>query len=336
MPIQTRVTTLLGIERPIVQGGMMWVGRAELAAAVSNAGGLGMLTALTQPTPDDLRREIDRCRAMTDKPFGVNLTILPSVTPPPYADYRQAIIDSGVHIVETAGHKPQEHVDHFKAHDICVIHKCTAVRHALSAERMGVDIISIDGFECAGHPGEDDIPGLILIPAAADRLRIPMIASGGFGDGRGLAAALALGAEGINMGTRFCATAEAPIHDAVKAFLVDNDERATNLIFRQFRNSGRVAKNSVSDQVVALGEREGALFEDVRPLVSGARGREALETGKLDAGLIWAGQVQGLIHDIPTCAVLLDRIMAEAEQVISGRLAGFLNPAAAPGQAVPA
>ena len=324
MGIRTRFTELLGIEHPIVQGGMMWVGRAELAAAVSNAGGLGLLTALTQPTPDDLRREIERCRRMTDKPFGVNLTILPSVSPPPYAEYRRAIIESGVTIVETAGHKPQEHVDDFKAHGVKVIHKCTAVRHALSAERMGVDAISIDGFECAGHPGEDDIPGLVLIPAAADQVRIPMIASGGFGDGRGLAAALALGAEGINMGTRFCATAEAPIHDNIKQLLVQNDERATNLIFRAFRNTGRVAKNSVSDQVVALGGDPGAVFEDVRPLVSGARGRTALETGDVDAGLIWAGQVQGLIHDIPTCAQLIDRIMRDAETIICGRLAGLL------------
>ena len=325
MAITTRFTELAGIEHPIVQGGMMWVGRAELAAAVSNAGGLGILTALTQPTPDHLRREIDRCRALTDKPFGVNLTILPSVSPPPYAEYRRAIIDSGVRIVETAGHNPGEHVADFKAHSVIVIHKCTAVRHALSAERMGVDAISIDGFECAGHPGEDDVPGLILIPAAADQVRIPMIASGGFGDGRGLAAALALGAEGINMGTRFCATAEAPIHDRVKQFLIDNDERATNLIFRQFRNTGRVAKNAVSDEVVALSGQPGATFDDVRPLVGGARGRTALETGEIDAGLIWAGQVQGLIRDIPTCAELVGRIVAEAEILIGGRLAGMLG-----------
>ena len=202
MTFKTRITELLGIEYPIVQGGMMGVGRAELAAAVSNAGGLGILTALTQPSPDELRREIDRCRSMTDKPFGVNLTILPSVNPPPYAAYRKAIIDSGIKVVETAGHNPQEHVEDFKTHGIKVIHKCTAVRHALSAERMGVDAISIDGFECAGHPGEDDIPGLVLIPAAANKVKIPMLASGGFGDGRGLVAALALGADGIHMGTR--------------------------------------------------------------------------------------------------------------------------------------
>lgn len=321
MAIRTRFTELVGIEYPIVQGGMMWVGRAELAAAVSNAGGLGILTALTQPTPDDLRREIDRCRAMTDKPFGVNLTILPSVSPPPYAEYRRAIIDSGITIVETAGHNPQEHVADFKANGITVIHKCTAVRHALSAERMGVDVISIDGFECAGHPGEDDIPGLVLIPAAADNVKIPMIASGGFGDGRGLVAALALGAEGINMGTRFCATKEAPIHDAVKQFLVANDERATNLIFRRFRNTGRVARNSVSDKVVEIASQPDAAFEDVRALVGGAHGRRALETGDLDAGLIWAGQVQGLIYDIPSCAELIGRIVADAEAIIERRLA---------------
>lgn len=320
MALRTRITDLLGIEHPVVQGGMMWVGRAELAAAVSNAGGLGILTALTQPTPDDLRREIERCRTMTDKPFGVNLTILPSVSPPPYADYRRAIIDMGVTIVETAGHRPQEHVEHFKAHGITVIHKCTAVRHALSAERMGVDAISIDGFECAGHPGEDDIPGLVLIPAAADKVRVPMLASGGFGDGRGLAAALALGADGINMGTRFCATVEAPIHDAVKQFIVANDERATNLIFRRFHNTGRVAKTSVSDRVVDLSNRPDTTFEDIRPLVSGAKGRIALETGDLDAGLIWAGQIQGLIHDIPTCRDLVARIVRDAERIITSRL----------------
>ena len=320
MALKTRFTELLGIEKPIVQGGMMWVGRAELTAAVSNAGGLGLLTALTQPTPDDLRHEIDRCRAMTDKPFGVNLTILPSVTPPPYAEYRRAIIESGVKIVETAGHKPQEHVEEFKANGVVVLHKCTAVRHALSAERMGVDVISIDGFECAGHPGEDDIPGLVLIPATADKVKIPIIASGGFGDGRGLAAALALGAEGINMGTRFCATQEAPIHSAVKQFIVANDERATNLIFRRFQNTGRVARNSVSDRVVEMSLQPGAIFEDIRPLVSGALGRKALETGDLDAGLVWAGQIQGLIHDVPTCKILLDRIVEEAESIIRARL----------------
>jgi NADH:quinone reductase (non-electrogenic) len=321
--LRTKLTDLLGIQHPIVQGGMMWVGRAELAAAVSNAGALGILTALTQPTPDDLRREIERCRTLTDKPFGVNLTILPSVNPPPYAEYRRAIIDSGVKIVETAGHRPQEHVDDFKGHGITVLHKCTAVRHALSAERMGVDVISIDGFECAGHPGEDDVPGLVLIPATADKVKIPIIASGGIADGRGLAAALALGAEGVNMGTRFCATVEAPIHDTVKQLIVANDERSTHLIFRRFHNTGRVAKTTVSDKVVEISARPDAVFEDIRPLVSGALGRVALETGDLDAGLVWAGQVQGLIHDIPTCRVLIDRIVKDAVQIIRERLAAF-------------
>ena len=321
MTIRTRFTDLVGIDYPIVQGGMMWVGRAELAAAVSNAGGLGILTALTQPTPDDLRREIDRCRTMTKKPFGVNLTILPSVNPPPYAEYRRAIMDSGITIVETAGHKPQEHVEEFKAHGVTVIHKCTAVRHALSAERMGVDAISIDGFECAGHPGEDDIPGLILIPAAADKVKVPMIASGGFGDGRGLVAALALGADGINMGTRFCATVEAPIHQNIKDFIVANDERATNLVFRRFHNTGRVAKNGISDEVVSISARPDAEFKDIQPMVSGARGRHALETGEIEAGLVWAGQVQGLIHDVPTVAELIERIVTEAREIIRTRFA---------------
>jgi len=330
MSIRTRVTERLGIEAPIVQGGMMWVGRAELAAAVSNAGGLGTITALTQPTPDDLRREIERCRALTDKPFAVNLTVLPSVNPPPYAAYRAAIVESGVRIVETAGAKPQEHVEAFKAHGITVIHKCTSVRHALSAERMGVDIISIDGFECAGHPGEDDVPGLILIPATADRISIPMIASGGFGDGRGLAAALALGAEGINMGTRFCATAEAPIHEKVKQFIVANDERATDLIFRRFKNTGRVARNSISQAVVEISQRPDAQFADIQPLVAGARGRAALESGEVESGLIWAGQVQGLIHDIPSCRELIERIVEDAEAIIAQRLAELVTPSIAP------
>lgn len=325
MTIKTRITELLGIRYPIVQGGMMWVGRAELASAVSNAGGLGILTALTQPTPEDLVKEIQRCKNMTDKPFGVNLTILPSVKPPPYAEYRQAIVESGVKIVETAGSKPQEHVSYFKEHGVIVLHKCTSVRHALSAEKMGVDIISIDGFECAGHPGEDDVPGLVLIPAAANVIKIPLLASGGIGDARGLVAALALGAEGINMGTRFCATQEAPIHDNIKRFLVENSERATNLIFRKFHNTGRVAKSTVSDLVVEISQRSESKFEDIQPLVSGAKGRQALESGDLEAGLIWAGQVQGLIQDIPSCQELLDRMVSEAEQIIKQRLQNFVQ-----------
>jgi nitronate monooxygenase len=325
MAIRTRFTELFGVEHPIAQGGMQWVGRAELVAAVANAGGLGFITALTQPTPEALAKEIARTREMTDKPFGVNLTILPAIVPPPYAEYRAAIIESGVKAVETAGYKPQEHVDDFKKHGIKVIHKCTAVRHALSAERMGVDAISIDGFECAGHPGEDDIPGLILIPAAADKVKIPMLASGGFGDGRGLVAALALGADGINMGTRFCATKEAPIHENFKQQMVANDERATDLIFRTLHNTARVAKNAISQQVVAIERAGGAKFEDVKDLVTGQRGREALQgSGDTDAGIWSAGMIQGLIHDIPSCHELIDRIVAEAEDLIRGRLSGML------------
>ena len=322
MALRTRITELLGIEHPVVQGGMMWVGRAELASAVSNAGGLGILTGLTQPTPDALRAEIDRCRTMTDKPFGVNLTFMPSVNPPPFADYRRAIIESGVKIVETAGSNPKEHIDDFKSHGLTVLHKCVAVRHALTAERLGADVISIDGFECAGHPGEEDIPGLILIPAAADKVKIPMLASGGFGDGRGLVAALALGAEGINMGTRFIATQEAPVHEIIKQFIVGNDERSTRLIFRAFRNTTRVSANSVSNKVTEILKNPDAVFEDVRELVLGAKGRIALETGDLDYGLITAGQIQGLIHDVPSCSDLINRIVRDAEAIISERLAG--------------
>ncbi|WP_342249941.1 NAD(P)H-dependent flavin oxidoreductase [Sphingomonas sp. OTU376] len=327
--IRTRFTEAFGVEHPIVQGGMMWVGTADLVAPVAEAGALGFLTALTQPTPEALTKEIARVRERTDKVFGVNLTILPSINPPPYAEYRRAIIESGIGIVETAGYKPQEHVEDFKAAGIKVIHKCTAVRHALSAERMGVDAISIDGFECAGHPGEDDIPGLILIPAAADRVKVPILASGGFGDGRGLAAALALGADGINMGTRFCATREAPIHDNFKAAMVANDERATELIFRSYRNSARVARNRIAEQVVAI-EREGRPFEDVAALVKGARGREGLVSGDIDHGIWTAGMVQGLIHDVPTVRELVERIVEEAEAIIARRLAAMLAPEPVP------
>ena len=322
--IKTRFTELFGVDHPIAQGGMQWVGRAGLVSAVANAGALGFITALTQPTPEDLSKEIARCRDWTDKPFGVNLTILPAIKPPPYAEYRAAIIESGIKIVETAGYKPQEHVDEFKKHAIKVIHKCTSVRHGLSAERMGVDALSIDGFECAGHPGEDDVPGLILIPAAADKIKIPMIASGGFGDARGLVAALALGADGINMGTRFMATAESPIHENVKQQMVANDERATDLIFRTMRNTARVAKNAISQQVVEL-ERGGAKFEEVRELVAGSRGKVVYETGDPDHGIWSAGQVQGLIHDVPSCAELIHRIVAEAEAIILGRLEGMIG-----------
>ena len=323
--LQTRFTQLFGVEHPIVQGGMQWVGRASLVSAVANAGALGFITALTQPTPEDLEKEIKRCRDMTDKPFGVNLTILPALKPPPYAEYRQAIIESGVKIVETAGYNPQEHIAELKKHGVKVIHKCTAVRHAVKAEKIGADAISIDGFECAGHPGEDDIPGLILIPAAADKVTIPMIASGGFGDGRGLAAALALGAEGINMGTRFMCTAESPIHQKIKEQILANDERSTDLIFRTLHNTARVARNAVSREVIGVERKGGATIDDVKHLVSGQRGRAVYEEGDPDFGIWAAGMVQGLIHDIPTCAQLVSRIVAEAEAIIASRLAGMMR-----------
>lgn len=256
----------------------MWIGRAELASAVSNAGGLGILTALTQPTPDDLRREIDRCRGMTDRPFGVNLTMLPSINPPPYADYVRAVIESGVKIIETAGNVPREFFAMFKEAGVKIVHKCVAVRHALSAERAGVDAVSIDGFECAGHPGEEDVPNLILIPATLRALKIPIIASGGIGNGRGMAAALSLGAQGINMGTRFMVTREAPLHENIKQALVNATERDTTLLFRTLNNTSRVFTNSVAKQVVEIERRPGgARFEDVKPLVSGLRGKEAYE-----------------------------------------------------------
>lgn len=324
--MKTRITEMLGIEYPIVQGGMQSVGYAELASAVSNAGGLGILTALTQPSPEALRDEIERCRAMTDKPFGVNLTVFPTINSPDYKAYAQAVIDGGVKIVETAGTSAVREIwEMLKPHGVTILHKCTAVRHALSAESAGCDIVSIDGFECAGHPGEDDIPGLILIPAAADKVKIPLLASGGFGDGRGLVAALALGAEGINMGTRFCATVEAPIHDNVKRAYVENDERGTNLIFRKLKNTARVGKNSVSDKVVSILSDPAATFKDVQPLVSGAQGRVVLKDGDLDAGLFWAGMIQGLIHDVPTVKELIDRIISEAQAIIGERLPATLG-----------
>ena len=324
----TRFTEMFGVRHPIMQGGMQGVGRAELAAAVSAAGGLGTLTALTQPSPDDLRVEIARCQAMTDAPFGVNLTVFPTINAPDYRGYAQAIIDGGVGIVETAGTPAVAEIwDMLRPHGVRIIHKCTSVRHALSAERKGVDAVSIDGFECAGHPGEDDIPGLILIPAAADKVRIPILASGGFGDGRGLVAALALGADGINMGTRFCATREAPIHDGVKERMVEADERATNLIFRSLKNTARVGRNAVSDEVVRLLAQPEASFADVADLVSGVRSRAVLQTGAIDDGLYWAGQVQGLIHDIPPVADLVTRIVADAHAIVTGRLAAMLAPA---------
>lgn len=321
--LKTRFTETFGIEHPIVQGGMQWVGRAELVAAVANAGALGCLTALTQPTPEALVLEIARTRELTDKPFGVNLTILPAITPPPYAEYRQAIIESGVKIVETAGSNPAEHLAAFKPHGIKVIHKATSVRHALKAEQLGVDAVSVDGFECAGHPGEDDIPNLVLLPLAADALTVPIIASGGIGDARGLVAALALGADGVNMGSRFLCTVESPIHQKIKEQIVTNSERDTELIFRTLRNTARVASNAVSREVVAK-LNAGAEFPEVRELVAGARGREVYEQGDPERGVWSVGLVQGLIRDIPTVKELVDRMVAGADEIIEQRLRGFL------------
>lgn len=300
---------------------MQWVARAELVSAVANAGALGFLTALTQPDPEALYREILRCREMTDKPFGVNITNLPAIHPPPLAEYRRVVIETGVRIVETAGYRPEEHMADFKPHGVKIIHKCVAVRHAVSAQKDGVDALSIDGFECAGRPGEDDVPGLVLIPAAADKTTIPIIASGGFADGRGLVAALALGADGINMGTRFLATKEAPIHDNVKQQIVANDERQTDLVYRTMRNTARVGRNTISKHVLEI-ENAGGKFEDIKHLVSGQRGRLVYETGDMDAGIWSVGQAQGLIHDIPSVAELVKRIVDQAEDLIE-RLARF-------------
>lgn len=317
---------MLGIKHPIVQGGMQWVGLAELVSAVSNAGGLGILTGLTQPTPEALQKEIARCREMTDKPFAVNLTILPTIKPVPYEAYAQAIVDSGIKIVETAGHNPEPFLPLFKAAGITVIHKCTSIRHCLKAQRIGCDMVSVDGFECAGHPGEDDVTNMILLPLAARRLKIPFLASGGLGDGRGLAAALAMGADGINMGTRFMATREAPIHDKVKQKMVEASELDTALIYRTLKNTARVFKNSVAEKVLEIEAREGPTrFEDIQALVQGIKGRELFDDGDLDKGIWSAGMIVGLIDDIPSCEELITRIVAEAEEIISQRLGQMLS-----------
>ena len=319
--MRTRITESLGIEFPVVQGGMQWVGIAEMASAVSNAGGLGILTGLTQPSPKDLVNEIERCREMTDKPFAVNLTILPTIKPVPYQEYAQAIVDSGIKIVETAGRNPEPFLPLFKSAGIQVIHKCTSIRHALKAEKIGCDMVSVDGFECAGHPGEDDVTNMILLPLAAQRLKIPFLASGGLGDGKGLAAALAMGADGINMGTRFMVTQEAPIHENVKQKMVEATELDTSLIYRTLSNTARVFKNSVAEQVIEVESKPGATqFDDIQSLVQGAKGRELFDTGDLDKGIWSAGMIVGLIDDIPTCNELITRIVAEAEEIIKQRL----------------
>ena len=320
--IKTRFTEMFGVDHPIVQGGMQHVGKAELVSAVANAGALGFLTALTQPTPEGLAQEITRTRERTDRPFGVNLTILPTIKPVPYDEYMRVILESGVRVVETAGRNPEPFMGALKAAGVKVIHKCTSVRHSVKAQKIGCDAVSVDGFECAGHPGEDDVPGLVLLPCAADQLTIPIVASGGFGDGRGLAAALALGAEAINMGTRFLATEEAPIHPNLKERLVQGDERQTALLFRTLKNTARVYKNSVAEQVVAIEARPGPTdFADLAPLVAGDKGRKVIADGDMEYGVWSAGQVMGLIHDVPTVKVLVERIVRDAEAIIRHRLA---------------
>jgi NAD(P)H-dependent flavin oxidoreductase YrpB (nitropropane dioxygenase family) len=319
--MKTRITELFNIEHPIIQGGMHYVGLAELASAVSNAGGLGIITGLTQRTPEGLAKEIARCKTMTDKPFGVNLTFLPSVTPPDYPGFVKAIIDSGVKIVETAGNNPQAYLPALKEAGVKVIHKCTAVRHALKAESIGCDAVSVDGFECGGHPGEDDVPNFILLPRAADELKIPFVASGGMGDARSLVAAMALGAEGMNMGTRFIATKEAPVHQKVKDAIVGASELDTRLVMRSLRNTERVLQNAGVQKVLDKEKEMGAdiKFEHIAPLVAGLYPR-VMQEGDLDAGPWSCGMVAGLIHDVPTCKELIDRIMREAEEIIRGRL----------------
>ncbi|MDL9936823.1 nitronate monooxygenase [Gordonia sp. ABSL1-1] len=324
--ISNSFTETFGVAHPLVCGGMTGLGTAELIAPVANAGALGFLTALTQPTPEALAAEIARTKELTDKPFGVNLTIMPTRNPVPYDEYRAAIVESGVKVVETAGSSPAPHLPDFKQAGIKVIHKATSVRHALSAEAKGVDAISIDGFECAGHPGEDDVPGLVLIPAAVAALSIPVIASGGFATGAGLAAGLALGACAVNMGTRFMATTEAPIHDNVKQQVVANGERDTVLVFREFRNTARVARNEVAEKIREISARPDATFADVADLASGERGRtRVLAGGDLDGGMWWAGQSQGLVHDIAPVADVVDAIIAEATELLGKRLPALVG-----------
>lgn len=323
--MKTRITEMFGIEHPIIQGGMHFVGFAEMAAAVSNAGGLGIITGLTQKTPADLANEIAKCRDMTDKPFGVNLTFLPVVTAPDYPGYVKAIIDGGVKAVETAGNNPAKWLPALKDAGIKVIHKCTSVRHSLKAESIGCDAVSVDGFECGGHPGEDDVPNMILLPRAADELKIPFVASGGMADARSLVASLAMGADGMNMGTRFIATKEAPVHENVKRAIVAASELDTRLVMRPLRNTERVLTNVAVERLLAKEKELGAAvtFADIAAEVAGVYPRIMLD-GEMDAGAWSCGMVAGLIHDIPTCKELIDRIMSEAEEIIRGRLTRFL------------
>jgi nitronate monooxygenase len=333
--VKTAITELFGIRHPIIQGGMHYVGFAELAAAVSNAGGLGIITGLTQKTPELLAREIARCRDMTDQPFGVNLTFLPSLSAPPYPEYVAAIIEGGVRIVETAGRNPEAHLPALKAAGVKIIHKCTSVRHSLKAERIGCDAVSVDGFECGGHPGEDDVPNMILLPRAADELKIPFVASGGMADARSLVAVLAMGAAGMNMGTRFMATREAPVHERVKQAIVAASELDTRLVMRPLRNTERVLRNAAVDRVLEIEREKGAnvQFADIHDQVAGVYPRIMID-GDMDAGVWSCGMVAGLIHDIPTVRELIDRIMAQAEHLIRQRLVGLLDHDHAPAMKV--
>jgi NAD(P)H-dependent flavin oxidoreductase YrpB (nitropropane dioxygenase family) len=326
--MKTRITELFGIQHPIIQGGMHFVGLADLAAAVSNAGGLGLITALTQKTPELLAKEIGRCHEMTDKPFGVNLTFLPTFSAPPYLEYIAAIREGGVRIVETAGRSPEEYMAALKAAGIKVIHKCTSVRHALKAEKIGCDAVSVDGFECGGHPGEDDIPNMILLPRAAEELKIPFVASGGMADARSLVAALALGADGMNMGTRFVATKEAPVHENVKRAIVEASELDTRLVMRPLRNTERVLKNAGVEKILEIEREMGGKLQisDIHAHVAGVYPKVMVD-GEIDAGAWSCGMVAGLIRDIPSVKELIDRIMADAEYLIHGRLAGMTGRA---------
>jgi NADH:quinone reductase (non-electrogenic) len=323
--LKTRITELFGIQRPIVQGGLMWVARSELASAVGNAGGIGFMTALTFPEPEGLRAEIRKCRELTDKPFGINLTFLPTMRPPDYPAYIDVCIEEDIRFIETAGRNPEAYMDQLKSAGIKVVHKCTSVRHAVKAQKIGCDAVSIDGFEAAGHPGEDDVTTMILVPLTRDAIDLPIIASGGLGDGRGLVGALGLGADGINMGTRFVATREAPVHANVKQALIDHSERDTRLIMRTLRNTERVMHNPVVDKVLEIESRGNTQIADIAPFVSGMVGKEMLEQGQMEKGILAAGQTMGFVQDIPTCKELLDRIMMDAEQIIKEKFSQVIT-----------
>jgi len=324
--LKTKITEMFGVEYPIIQGGLMWIAKAELTAAVANAGGMGFMTALTHPNAEALRDEIKKCRDMTDKPFGINLTFLPSLLPPDYPAYIQACIDEGIKFIETAGRSPEPYMEQLKGADMKVIHKCTSVRHALKAQNVGCDAISIDGFEAAGHPGEDDVTTLMLVPLCAEALDVPIVASGGLADGKGLVGCLGLGADAMNMGTRFVATKEAPCHENVKQALVDHNELSTKLIMRTLRNTERVLANETVDKVLEIEGRGNATIDDIKEYVGGRRGKEVmLEGGDIQGAVLSAGQTMGLIQDIPTCDELIKRIVQEAEHIIKGKFASIVG-----------